>query len=327
MSGLISIIVPVYNLENYIKHTLDSIFAQTYKEIEVIAVDDGSTDSSPDILDEYVKNESRLHVIHKVNEGVSAARNTGIAAATGDYIGFCDGDDEVEPEMYEHLLSNLLKYDAVISHCGMMIKGLDGRIRYFHNTGTLEIHSHDEGLLEILKGTKIEPSLCLKLYRKELFKNLFFDSSIQINEDLLVNVYLFIKAKKTVYEDKCFYHYIRRENSASKSSISEKHIIHPLKVREIIMDLCENETDIIKQQAKVCYLSTIISTISCLKNENGILCYKYITTFRQNLKRMKNDLKLLSFLTRTKAYLILYFPILSQFIFPIYYSIKGKKYG
>ncbi len=327
MSGLISIIVPVYNLEKYIKHTLDSIFAQTYKEIEVIAVDDGSTDNSQDILDEYAKNESRLRVIHQVNGGVSAARNTGIAAATGDYIGFCDGDDEIEPVMYEHLLSNLLKYKADISHCGMMIKGLDGKVRYFHNTGALEVHSHDEGLIEILKGVKIEPSLCLKLFRKELFKHLIFDNAIQINEDLLANVSLFRKAKKTVYEDKCYYHYIRRENSASKCSISEKHIIHPIKVRENILDLCKNETDIIKQQAKVCYLATNISIISRLQNEDGLLYHNFISIFRNNLKVMKNDFKLLSFTTRTKAYLILYFPILSHFLFSIYYSIKGKKYG
>ena len=327
MSPLISVIVPVYNLEAYIQNTLESLFSQTHKELEVITVDDGSTDNSPRILDNYVSHEPRLHVIHQVNGGVSAARNAGLAVATGDYIGFCDGDDEVEPDMYERLLTNLLKYDADISHCGMLTKGLDGKVRYFHNTGVLEIHSREEGLLEVLKGEKVEPSLCNKLYKKKLFNGFQFEPSIKINEDLLANVQLFQKAKKTVFEDVCLYHYLRREDSASKSAISEKHIFHPLKVREKILDICKYETQKIQNQSEVSYLLTNISIFSLLQTNGGSLYKTNASIFRKNLSQRTNSLPLLSRSSRIHAYLIIYCPFLCKYIFAIYYLLKGKQYG
>ena len=327
MPPLISVIVPVYNLEAYIQHTLDSLFAQTHKDLEVITVDDGSTDDSLRILKEYANHEPRLCVIHQANGGVSAARNAGLAVATGDYIGFCDGDDEVEPTMFERLLANLLKYDADISHCGMLTKGLDGKVRYFHNTGKLEIHSREEGLLEVLKGEKVEPSLWNKLYKKKLFNGFQFEPSIKINEDLLANVQLFQKAKKTVFEDVCLYHYLRREDSASKSAISEKHIFHPLIVREKILDICKYETQKIQNQSEISYLLTNISIFSLLQTNGGSLYKTNASIFREKLSQRINRLTLLSRSSRIHAYLIIYCPFLCKYIFAIYYLFKGKQYG
>ena len=119
MSDLISVIVPVYNLENYIVRTLDSILSQTYKNIEVIVVDDGSTDSSAKIIDDYADlHRDVIKILHIKNSGVSVARMKGVLAAKGDWIGFTDGDDVIEPDMYERLFDNAQKYNADISHCG-----------------------------------------------------------------------------------------------------------------------------------------------------------------------------------------------------------------
>lgn len=237
---LVSIIVPVYNLERYISSTLDSIFAQTYENIEVIAVDDGSKDSSAQILDSYAEKETRLKVIHKENGGVSEARLTGIRAACGDYIGFVDGDDIIEADMYEKLVSNIIKYDADISHCGYKrIKGND--TKFFYNTGKLIVQNNEEGVRDLLKGTFIEPSLCNKLFARELLEcylisSVQMDKSLKNNEDLLMNYYLFKQSKKSVYEDFCPYCYIVRENSASKGKMNVHKLADPVKASKIILD-------------------------------------------------------------------------------------------
>ena len=328
MPPLISVIVPVYNLEAYIQHTLESLFAQTYRELEVIAIDDGSTDGSSKILDEYAAHEPRLQVIHQPNGGVSAARNAGLAVAKGDYIGFCDGDDEVEPEMYERLLTNLLKYDADISHCGMLTIGLDGQTRYFHNTGVLEVYSHEEGLMEILKGEKVEPSLCMKLYKKELFEKLFFDEKILFNEDLLMNFYLFKRSICTVFEDVCLYHYIRREGSACKSDVAEKHVFHPVEVRRRILEQCSGESQVVQDVAMANYLHANMSAYGLVLENRASKFRKFKSLFRKNLLQNRDKIGLLNLTGRLHAWLILYLPFLCSSIFTCYYMLFSKKrYG
>lgn len=328
MPQIISIIVPVYNLEGYIQHTLDTLFAQTHKELEVIAVDDGSTDRTPQILDDYAVHEPRLCVIHQANGGVSAARNAGLAVASGDYISFLDGDDEVEPTMYERLLANLLKYDADISHCGILTEGLDGKTRYFHNTGVLEVHSREEGLLEILKGQKVEPSLGNKLYRKELFHRLLFDEKILYNEDLLMNFYLFSQAKCSVFEDVCLYHYIRRPGSACKSEVAEKHVFHPVEVRRRIMQLCSGESSAIRNTATSNYLHANMSAYGLVLEKRACQFRRFKEGFRRNILEKRADIPLLNRSGRLHAWLILYVPFLCGPVFQLYYYFFHKKqYG
>ena len=115
---LVSVIIPAYNIEDYIGRCLDSIISQTYKNLEIIVVDDGSRDHTGEILDNYAKKDRRIKVIHKENGGVSSARNKGIEAAEGDYIGFIDGDDLIESEMYKTLVDLLEEENADIAHCG-----------------------------------------------------------------------------------------------------------------------------------------------------------------------------------------------------------------
>ena len=136
----ISIIVPIYNIEKYLPRCLDSILAQTYKNLEVILVDDGSVDNSGMIADKYARNDQRINVIHQVNKGVSAARNAGLDLATGDYIGFVDGDDYIEKDMYERLLFNAIKYKADISHCGYQMV-FPNRVDYYYDTKEIRIQN------------------------------------------------------------------------------------------------------------------------------------------------------------------------------------------
>lgn len=117
-SPLISIIVPVYNVEPYVSKCLESILRQTYQNIEIIIIDDGSTDGGSDICDAYAHKDKRIKVIHQSNEGVSGARNVGLRIAKGEFIGFVDSDDWIEADMYEYLLQNIQQQDADIAICG-----------------------------------------------------------------------------------------------------------------------------------------------------------------------------------------------------------------
>ena len=172
MDNKISIVIPAYNIENYLGTTLDSVLAQTYSNIEIIVVNDGSKDGTGAVIDSYAAREKRIKAIHKENGGVTSARLRGVQEASGEWIGFVDGDDGIEPDMYERLLENALKYGADISHCGYQMVFPNGRVDYYYNTGRLVQQDKITGLSELLSGAMIEPGLCNKLFHKHLFHGL-----------------------------------------------------------------------------------------------------------------------------------------------------------
>lgn len=237
MDNKISIIVPAYNIETYLARTLDSILDQTYRNLEVIVVNDGSKDGTGAVLDRYAAWDPRIRAIHKENGGVTSARLRGLAEATGEWIGFVDGDDLAEPDMYERLLENSLKYDADISHCGYRMV-FPSRVDYYHNTGKLLEQDHDAGLRDLICGSFVEPALWNKLYRRSLFAGITekMDFSIKINEDVLMNYWLFKASRKSVYEDFCPYHYVLRPGSAATSKLNEHKLRDPMKVTRAIFD-------------------------------------------------------------------------------------------
>lgn len=235
MNDLISIVIPAYNIEAYLARTLDSVLAQTYENIEVIVVNDGSKDGTGAVMDRYAALDPRIRAIHKENGGVTSARLRGVAESTGEWIGFVDGDDLIEPQMYERLLENALKYRADISHCGYQMV-FPSRVDYYHNTGTLLEQDHTAGLRDLISGGLVEPALWNKLYRRSLFDGLTekMDFSIKINEDVLMNYWLFDKAQHSVFEDICPYHYVLRPGSAATSRLNPNKLRDPLKVTKTI---------------------------------------------------------------------------------------------
>lgn len=322
----ISVIVPAYNVEDCLPRTLNSILAQTNHDIEIIIIDDGSTDKTYQVIDSYMKRyPGQIRGIHTDNCGVTSARLTGIKIARGDYIGFVDSDDVIENDMYELLLKNAREYNADISHCGYQMLLPDGRIRYFYNTGQILIHDNREGIRELLSGSLIEPGLWNKLYKKELFYDLIeknlMDISIKINEDLLMNFYLFSMSKKSVFQDVCKYHYIIRNSSASRQKINAQKIYDPIKVKEII---AEEITPELISDAKSAYLRTCISTYNSLilagmkKDKKQIHLY---------IKQSHKDFKVLSRKYRIVSYMIMYVPFLYELTYKTYDRlIAAKKY-
>lgn len=237
-SPKLSIIIPVYNIEDYLARCLDSILNQTFSDYEVIIVDDGTKDSSGFIADLYAEKDNRIKVIHKENGGVSSARFEGVKVAIGEYIGFVDGDDMIEPDMYSILINNADVYKADISHCGYKMVLPDGRIDYYYNTDKFIEQDNTDGVIDLLKGEYVEPGLWNKIFKADFVKNVvlnkIMDSSIRINEDLLMNYYLFKQSNKSVFTDKCLYHYMIHKNSAATSKINVNKLCDPIKVLNIL---------------------------------------------------------------------------------------------
>ncbi len=263
MNNLISVIIPVYNNDKYLKRCLESVCGQTHQNLEIIIVNDGSEDNSAEIIEDFSLRDKRVVVFHQENQGVSAARNKGLHLAKGDCIGFVDADDILYEDMYEFLFQNLENYNADISHCGFELVKPDATIR-FHGTGDILIQNKYEALIEILSGVKVEPSACTKLYRKCVLKNVFFPLDIKINEDLLFNVEAFHKAHNSVFKDTIKYKYFSNPCSASRSKFTQKKATDLYAVAVRIYDILKNTP--IREQAELFYVEKLLTILQALQS-------------------------------------------------------------
>lgn len=214
MEEKITIIVPVYNVEKYIKKCIQSIINQTYPNIEVILVNDGSTDNSGKICEEFAKQDKRIIVINKQNGGLSDARNKGIEIATGKYIGFVDSDDCIKENMFEILYNNLKQTNADISVCSFVKVNEQGELidkkSQIDKKEILEYNKQQA--MGQLVSEKIGSYAWNKLYKKEIFNNIIFPLGRKM-EDLAIMYLLFEKANKIVVTNETGYYYLQRKNS------------------------------------------------------------------------------------------------------------------
>jgi len=321
---MISVIVPVYNLEKDLPRCLDSILGQTHRALEIIVVDDGSHDGSRAVMEDYARRDPRIKPIFKENGGVTSARLRGVAEATGAWVGFIDGDDEIEPDMYERLLKNAEAYGADISHCGYQMVFHDGRVNHFHNSGLVKEQDSDTAVRDLLEGTLVEPGLCNKLYRRKLFTGLAerMDPSIRINEDLLMNYYLFKAASKAVFDDWCPYHYIVRDGSASRSKLSEHKIYDPIRVKEIILADVSEE---LRPDARRALVNTSVYCYCGLVSSEEALVRTARREIRCKLIDHRDAVTLLPRRTRLLAEMILRTPGLFRVVYPVYQTCFQKK--
>lgn len=224
---LISVIVPIYNVENYLRKCVDSIINQTYKNLEIILVDDGSPDNCGKICNEYAQHDSRVKVIHKENGGLSDARNAGIDMAEGEYLAFVDSDDYIAEDMIEKLYKQLMKDNSDMSLCSF---------KYFDESGDEILSRMDDSPIknEIITGEQAVNKLlennpwyfvvaCNKLYKKELFRGIRFPKG-KIHEDEFVVHHLFYRCAKISCISEPLYHYLQRRNSISNGTVSVKRL-------------------------------------------------------------------------------------------------------
>lgn len=219
----LSIIVPVYNVEKYLRECIHSILNQKFQDFELILVNDGSTDSSRLICDEYSKKDTRIKVIHKENGGLSSARNAGIDIANGIYLSFVDSDDWINENMYIDMLEKAYTNNANIIVCNVMLMNKEGVEQPYTNIKSDILFTRTEALSELFKNEILLFSACNKIYRRELFHDLRYKEGI-ILEDMDLAYKLFNKVNQVYYVHIPFYHYRYNDSSILRSEFNLKRL-------------------------------------------------------------------------------------------------------
>lgn len=222
-SDLISVIVPVYNMEQYLERCINSIKKQSYSNLEIILVDDGSTDHSADMCDTYAQEDQRIKVIHKVNGGLSDARNAGLAIATGTYIGYVDSDDWIEPQMYQKMYEACIENEAQVAVCRYAkvysdetIRGGNHKTTVFERDSILKVYLSDNSDYIVYN------SVWSKLFAREIIVGEIFPVG-KNSEDIMYTTRAFCKVTKAVYVDECLYNYVLdREGSIMNVNRTER---------------------------------------------------------------------------------------------------------
>lgn len=307
----ISVIIPIYNMEKYLSRCLDSVIKQTYSNLEIILVNDGSVDRSLDICKYYQKKDSRIIIINKVNEGVSIARNTGIEAATGKYIGFVDPDDWIESNMYENMIKTIEKYKCNIAFCNYSKDRKNSRtlkrIKVKKNVlGKLdiinELIANMIGIEDILpKYYNVMGCIWRCLYSRAFINkfDLRFKPGITIMEDLIFNIQSLIYCDKVCIDNGFYYHYMQNKTSALHS-YNEKMWHDQVEVHNTLEQILKDAE--LDEYLRNRLDSRYIAMAACAV---GNEVYKSNLKLKQRVKVAKyiiNDKKLKEVLNRARQY-------------------------
>ena len=318
---LISIIVPIYNVEQYLEKCINSILNQTYTNLEIILVDDGSPDNSGKICDEYAKKDNRIKVIHKENGGISSARNTGLKVARGAYVGFIDSDDYIEKDMYEILYKNVKKENADISICSNY-DIYKNKIIGTKKQGIYTVMTPEETIIKMNSFGYFGFPVWNKLYKKELFYDLRFLTDKKTCEDWYFLYEVICKCKKIVYQSVPKYYYCLRENSLSQSNVDYEM----LKASEYSIKIEKK-----KYQGALPSVYTTYVFIR-IKIYNQLLMCKNIKDRKIKMKQMRKEVKKnckkidkkeLNFVRNMQLKLIRFLPIVYNGLLIIYYKRKN----
>lgn len=220
---LISVIIPVYQVEAYLDKCIRSVAEQSYTNLEIILVEDGSPDRCGEICDEWAARDSRIQVIHKKNGGLSDARNAGMACATGQLMGFVDSDDWIEPDMFQLLYTHMAESDSDIAACGVVMEYEDKTPpKMMTQPGEVVLNTQD-ALMELISYNRLQQPVCYKLYRTEYIKNIPFPVG-KCHEDAFWSYQAVARAKRVCVFDTPCYHYLQRRGSIMGQSFSLKRL-------------------------------------------------------------------------------------------------------
>ncbi|MCL2074765.1 MAG: glycosyltransferase [Marinilabiliaceae bacterium] len=212
---LLTVVVSCYNLAQYVDRCVSSIVAQTYSNLEIILLNDGSTDDTGIRCDAWSNKDKRIKVIHKQNEGLSYTRKTGVENATADFITFVDVDDWLDKNMYAQMMSALLETNSDIAQCGYCMVFEDGHIehlKHYSNSDLIEVVGRKEGVLLLLEDRKWRSFLWNKIFKKSLFEFVEFQKNLNLGEDF-ISLDLFHNAQKTIFLDREYCFYYQRKDS------------------------------------------------------------------------------------------------------------------
>jgi glycosyltransferase involved in cell wall biosynthesis len=237
----ISVIIPVYNVEKYLKRCVDSVLHQEGISLEIILVDDGSTDSSGKMCEEYATSHSNVKCLHIGNSGPATAKNKGFDIATGNYVAFIDSDDEIKPDMFISMLHSGYKYHADIICCNYIQIDEEGHISHTKHTGQEYVLNQDEAIKAILIKNKIYSQCWTKIYKHEMLKSNHIRNTegLKTDEDFIYNIQAFACCKTVCIVDKPLYIYTHRSKSLSKDYY-RNHISQYIDNRILRLELVDN---------------------------------------------------------------------------------------
>jgi glycosyltransferase involved in cell wall biosynthesis len=263
---LISVIVPVYNAEKYLTKCIESILGQTYPNIELLLINDGSTDGSPAICDEYALKDKRVKVIHKKNEGVSSARNMGLELAQGDFISFVDADDWLERDAIERIVESIQKYD-----CDAVI--FEYKVVDENNLKQHKNHAHLQGVMSAEKAVECTISpvsrfVWSKVLSRKILEGIKFDNSIHFGEDTLFACEALSNAKSVYYMAEPVYNYYQSSDSATRMDFNPR-LFSGVTAYKKLVEFTQLKYPAIVDVAQSAYKNLVVNVLKILmRNKN-----------------------------------------------------------
>lgn len=274
---MVSVVVPIYNIEKILSRCIDSIINQTYKDLEIILVDDESPDNSSAICYEYAKHDARINMINKQNGGLSDARNAGLKVANGEWIVFVDGDDWLESDYIERLLSAAQNNDADIAICSFKYVYPDGRLQPVLTNEDQKIMSNRQALIDLLTYQQYGKVMTWnKIYKTKLFqKHQICFPKGKIHEDNFTTYKTYFYAKKIVYINQPLYNYFQRDNSIMAEKFSEKRL-DAVEAAKQSLDFIRRKMPEIVDAAEYNLMMSYITLLNRLHASNSVIKYKKI---------------------------------------------------
>ena len=280
----VSIIVPIYKVEKYLEKCIDSILNQTYKNLEIILVDDGSPDKCPKICDDYAKKDERIKVIHKKNGGLSDARNFGINIATGDYISFIDSDDFISNDYVEYLLNLIVKYDADMSVILPLKFKEESKIKINQKNAKIKVYSAYKALEVMLYQKEFDNAAWGKLYSRKIIKGIEFPKG-KLYEDIGTTYKYILKSNKVVYSNAIKYFYLQRNDSIMGSDFKSKELDYIYQAENLLQDILTLENTTLLKAAICRYVNANFSILLKMKKSHTNIKEEKI--IRKNLKKYR----------------------------------------
>lgn len=312
----VSVIIPVYNTERYLSTCIDSVLQQEHVSVEIILVDDGSTDSSANICDTYAQKHKNIKVLHIQNSGPATAKNNGLKLAQGNYIALTDSDDKMEPMMLQKMVNAGYNHNADIVCCNYKQIDEQGVVSHLNSTNQLYVLNHEEGLIHFFSKDKIYSQCWTKLYKRQMLRdyNIENDPGLRTDEDFIFNIRAFIQAKTTVIVDEPLYEYTHRSSSLAhayyKKNISQ-YIDNRIQRVQVTQDAVKNETEFVKEWSTVhiiMYYNELLGKVALFPDLHSDKRIINILSFIRRHKTILNQYYQLCGFSKIGKFLITYLP-------------------
>ena len=312
----VSVIIPVYNTEQYLANCVDSVLQQHGVSLEIILVDDGSTDSSPCICDKYAERYDNIRAIHIKNSGTNTAKNEGLKLAKGNYIALTDSDDKMELQMLNKMVTAGYTHNADIICCNYKQIDEQGKISHLNSTNQQYVLNHEEGLIHFFSKNKIYSQCWTKLYKRQMLVDYQIENEpgLRTDEDFIFNIRAFVHARTTVIIDEPLYVYTHRGNSLAHAYFKEnisQYIDNRINRARITLKAVKNEPNIIKEWSIVhiiMYYNELLGKVSLFPTYYSDKRIKEVFRFIKGNKSLLKKHYSICGLSKTGMLLITYMP-------------------